>query len=176
LAAEETTVAVPGEPRTFLRLKCAILRVIIKNTITADGMDVKTAIGTGDAEALKLLLSADPSRANALIRWGKNDCIFTHPLHYVSDMLFEGKLKRGNELPLIAVLIDAGADLDFQREREDGKKGDTPLIGAASLGAEEVGLKLLHAGGEARVTRTLWGDSAPLGRLAWRGPPNGGSY
>jgi hypothetical protein len=122
-------------------------------------MDVKTAIGTGDAEALKLLLSADPSRANALIRWGKNDCIFTHPLHYVSDMLFEGKLKRGNELPLIAVLIDAGADLDFQREREDGKKGDTPLIGAASLGAEEVGLKLLHAGAKPAL-RGLFGETA----------------
>jgi ankyrin repeat protein len=39
-------------------------------------------------------------------------------------------------------LIEAGADLNFQK---DGK-GDTPLIGAASLGAEDVGIRLLDAG------------------------------
>src|ERR1022692_2577986 len=99
-------------------------------------MDVKTAIRTGDAGALRRLLSEDSSRANALIPWGKNDCIHTHPLHYVSDMLFEGILPKGKEIPLIEALIQAGADLDFQRNG----KGDTPLIGAASLGAEEVGL------------------------------------
>jgi hypothetical protein len=75
-------------------------------------MDVKTAIKTGDAEALKRLLREDAARANALIRWGKNDCILTHPLHYVSDRLFGGKLTRGNELPLIEALIEAGADLN----------------------------------------------------------------
>src|SRR5436309_121667 len=105
-------------------------------------MDVKTAIRNGDAEALCRLLAEDPSRANALVRWGTNDCVLTHPLHYVSDVLFEGTLKRGKELPLVEALIRAGADLDFQRNG----KSDTPLIGAASLGAEAVGLALLDAG------------------------------
>jgi hypothetical protein len=41
---------------------------------------------------LRELLAADRSRANALIRWGKNDCIETHPLHYVSDAIFGGLL------------------------------------------------------------------------------------
>jgi ankyrin repeat protein len=109
-------------------------------------MDVKTAIRNGDAEALRRLLSEDASRANALIRWGKDDRILTHPLHYVSDVLFEGALERGKELPLIDALIQAGADLDFQRDSEDGKKSDTPLIGAASLAAEDVGIRLLDAG------------------------------
>jgi hypothetical protein len=36
--------------------------------------------------------------------------------------------------------------LNFQRVREDGKKSDTPLIGAASLGAEDIGIRLLDAG------------------------------
>ena len=61
-------------------------------------------------------------------------------------MLFEGTLSQGKEIPLVDVLLDAGADVDFQRSREDGKKGDTPLIGAASLGAEDIGLRLLAAG------------------------------
>jgi ankyrin repeat protein len=74
-------------------------------------------------------------------------------------MLFEGTLKRGKEMPLIEGLIGAGADLDFQKEREDGRKSDTPLIGAASLGAEEVGLSLLDAGARPEG-RGLFGETA----------------
>ena len=119
-------------------------------------MDVKTAIETGDAESLRCLLREDTSRANALIRWGD---VLSHPLHYVSDMLFEGTLKCGKELPLIEALIRAGADLDFQRARDDGRKSDTPLIGAASLGAEEVGLRLLDAGAKPEL-RGLFGETS----------------
>ena len=122
-------------------------------------MDVKEAIRTGDAEALLRLLSEDASRADALIHWGKDDCIQTHPLHYISDMIFEGTLKRGKEVPLIEALIAAGADLDFQKLREDGKKSDTPLIGAASLGAEDVGLRLLEAGARPEL-RGMFGETA----------------
>jgi hypothetical protein len=127
--------------------------------MTAQQPDIKTAIQTGDAETLRHLLTADPSRANALIRWGKYDCILTHPLHYVSDMLFQGTLQRGMELPLIEARIHAGADLDFQKEREDGRKGDTPLIGAASLAAEDVGLKLLEAGARPEL-RGMFAETA----------------
>src|SRR6516162_9205318 len=74
-------------------------------------------------------------------------------------MLFEGTLPQGKEIPLVNVLLDAGADLDFQRSREDRKKGDTPLIGAASLGAEDVGLMLLDAGARPDL-RGLFGETA----------------
>ena len=123
--------------------------------LRTDLMDVKTAIRKGDSATLGSLLAEDPPLANALIRWGPNDRILTHPLHYVSDMLFDGTLKRGAELPLIDALIHAGADLDFQRDR----KGDTPLIGAASLGAEDVGLRLLDAGANPRL-RGIFGETA----------------
>ena len=122
-------------------------------------MDVKIAIRKGDVAALRQLLSEDSSRANELIRWGERKPCFTHPLHFISDMLFEGTLPPGKEIPLVDALLDAGADLDFQRSREDGKKGDTPLIGAASLGAEEVGIKLLHAGAKPEL-RGLFGETA----------------
>jgi uncharacterized protein len=122
-------------------------------------MDMKTAIRNGDADSLRRLLIEDPSRSNELIRWGENDCVLTHPLHYVSDMLFEGALQKGKELPLVEALVQAGADLDFQRNREDGKKSDTPLIGAASLAAEEVGLRLLDAGARPEL-RGFFGEIA----------------
>jgi ankyrin repeat protein len=122
-------------------------------------MDVKTAIESGHADVLRQLLAENPSLANALIRWGRNERCITHPLHYVSDMLFEGTLQWGKELPLVEVLIEYGADLNFQTDREDGKKSDSPLIGAASLGAEEVGLWLLDAGAKPEL-RGLFGESA----------------
>ena len=123
------------------------------------GMNVKTAIMNGDFEMLRHLLSEDSSRANSLIDWGRFNCIHTHPLHFVSDMIFEGTLRRGMEPPLIDALIEAGADLDFQNVRQDGKKGDTPLIGAASLAAEDVGLRLLDAGAKPEL-RGLFGETA----------------
>lgn len=115
-------------------------------------MDVKTAVDTGDAAALRQVLSEGSSRANELIRWG--NCL-THALHYVSDMLFNGTLQTGKELPLVEALIEAGADLNFQK----GGKGDTPLIGAASLGAEDVGIRLVDAGANAHL-RGLFGETA----------------
>jgi uncharacterized protein len=118
-------------------------------------MDAKTAIRNGDAVTLATLLAEDPSRADALICWGDNDSLLTHPLHYVSDMLFQHTLKREAALPLIEALIQAGANLDFQK---DGA-GDTPLIGAASLAAEDVGIRLLDAGANPRL-RGIFGETA----------------
>jgi uncharacterized protein len=118
--------------------------------------DVKQAIHAGDADRLRTLLAAEPSSANALIRWGRNDCIETHPLHYVSDAIFEGLLDRVKAVALVDALIDAGAEVDFHKPG----KGETPLMGAASLGAEEVGLRLLDAGAAVGI-RGLF-DETPL--------------
>jgi hypothetical protein len=115
-------------------------------------MDVKLAIDSGDASALRRLLLEDSSRANEPIRWGR--CL-THPLHYVSDMLFNGTLQTGKELPLVDALIEGGSDPNFNKNG----KSETPLIGAASLGAEDVGLRLLDAGARPEV-RGLFGETA----------------
>jgi ankyrin repeat protein len=104
-------------------------------------VDVKKAIQTGDVAALRSLLAEDPGGANRLIEWGKKCEIRTHPLHYVSDMLFDGTLERGKGVSLIDALLSAGADCNHQ-----AANGETPLIGAASLAAEEVGLRLLDSG------------------------------
>jgi hypothetical protein len=102
--------------------------VIKLNTLALnkERMDVKTAIRGGMRPQLQQLLAEDSSRANELIRWGERKPCFTHPPHFISDMLFEGTLPQGKEIPLVDVLLDAGADLDFQRSREDGKKATRP--------------------------------------------------
>ena len=132
-------------------------------------MNVKSVIEHGDAETLRNLLAQDPSRADDLIVWGKDCEIRTHPLHYVSDMLFGGVLQRGKEMPLIEALLDAGADCNHQ-----ASNGETPLIGAASLAAEDVALRLLDAGaqpdtaGAFKETALHWAAHLGLHRLVAR--------
>lgn len=131
--------------------------------------DVKSAIEAGDADALRDLLARDPARANQLIEWGKNGEVRTHPLHFVSDMRFDGTLQRDSDLPLVEALLEAGADPNHH-----AANGETPLIGAASLNAEEVGLTLLDAGArpESRgifdATPLHWAAIAGLQRLVAR--------
>ena len=66
-------------------------------------MDVKEAIQTS-AEALRRLLTRkmhhEPTRSSA----GDNGCVLAHPLHYVSDMLFSGTLRKAENCP------DRGSD------------------------------------------------------------------
>jgi hypothetical protein len=132
-------------------------------------MNVKQAIQTGDATALRSLLAEVPDRANQLIEWGTSCEIRTHPLHYVSDMLFNGRLERGKELPLIEALLAAGAAVNHQ-----APNGETPLIGAASLAAEDVGLRLLDAGarpdlrGAFQETALHWAAHLGMPRLVAR--------
>jgi uncharacterized protein len=132
-------------------------------------MKVRTAIETGDAAALRSLLAEDPARANELVEWGENCRIRTHPLHFVSDMLFCGTLQRGQEMALVELLLEAGADFNHQ-----AANGETPLIGAASLSAEDVGLRLLDAGarpndtGAFKETALHWAAHLGLRRLVAR--------
>src|SRR5436190_2018533 len=77
-------------------------------------VDVKSAIETGDANALRRVLEEDSTLANTLIVWGKKCDIHTHPLHYISDMLFEGTLQRGKEMAVLEALLAAGADCNHQ--------------------------------------------------------------
>jgi ankyrin repeat protein len=131
--------------------------------------DVKTAIETGDTEALGSLLAENPGLANELIVWGKKQEIRTHPLHYVSDMLSGGQLPRGKEIPILNALLAAGADYNHQ-----ASNGETALIGAASLDAEDVGLRLLEVGalpnlkGAFQETALHWAALVGMERLVNR--------
>src|SRR5260370_34248296 len=77
-------------------------------------------------------------------------------------MLFDGTLEKGKELPLVEALLDSGADVNFQQTSYPSQKpghGETPLIGAASLAAEEVALRLLDAGARPEM-RGNFGETA----------------
>ena len=103
--------------------------------------DVKTAIDGGDPSALRETLTANPASANTLVLWGERDHLRTHPLHYVCDKAFDSTITYPLALALVEVLLQAGADCNDQASNRE-----TPLLGAASLNAEDVGIRLLDAG------------------------------
>jgi len=116
---------------------------------------VKDLIVAGDATGLMVLLTDDPPLANVSIEWGPDGANLSLPLHFVSDMVFDGTLAADRAVPLVDALIAAGAALDAPHARH----GDTPLIGAASLSVEDVGLRLVAAGADI-AARGLFGATA----------------
>lgn len=133
-------------------------------------MSVKEAIDIGDSQALRHILAEDRAQADALILWGEGDKNRTHPLHYVSDKFFDKTLTSAQAVALVDVLLEAGSSVDGHKEARE-----TPLIGAASLGAEDVGLRLLDAGADpkprgsfANETALHWAAHEGLDRLVTR--------
>ncbi len=128
-------------------------------------MSVKNAIDRGDAAALREILAAAGS-ANELIVWGIRGHLRTHPLHYVCDKCFDGSIAKEAALPLAEALLAAGADSNGSVENNE-----TPLHAAASLGVEDVGLRLLEAGadpnriGSTGETPLHWAAHMGLARL-----------
>jgi hypothetical protein len=102
-------------------------------------MTIQTAIDAGDAEGLNRALASFPGGANELISWGPGGKNVTHPLHYVSDMVFEKAISERVALGLVDALLKAGSDVNH-------KQNETALHAAASLGTEEIGLRLIDAG------------------------------
>jgi hypothetical protein len=116
---------------------------------------LRTAIETADVTALRRLLSADPARANELIRWGEGGKNVVPALHYVFDAVFQGLATQEQALELARSLLDAGVDPN----QVYAKSGDTYLIAAASLGAERVGQYLVERGADI-AQRGLFGATA----------------
>jgi ankyrin repeat protein len=132
-------------------------------------MNARLAIDAGDANALRQLLAQSPQLADEQVRWGEQEQLRTHPLHYVCDKSFDKTITDEQALALVETLLAAGSDSNGSPEDKE-----TPLHGAASLGAEEIGLRLLEAGadphrlGGFRETPLHWAAALGLVRLCER--------
>ncbi|MBC8028216.1 MAG: ankyrin repeat domain-containing protein [Steroidobacteraceae bacterium] len=123
--------------------------------------DFRKLIEAGDADALRAALGQDPARANQTIRWYLNQWNESDPLHFICDCVGNGWLASGREGEIAALLIEHGAAIDGSAGRE------SPLIAAASLGAEKVATVLIDAGADLERTG-LFGARA-LHWAAWTG-------
>lgn len=130
-------------------------------------MTIEIAIKNGDTQWLEELLKEEPALANQPIQWGDEGENLSFPLQFVCDMSFEDLMDEEKALPLVKCLIAGGADINAANE----KNGDTPLIAAASLSQEDVGLHLIqegadiHAKGLFKATALHWASSQGLDRL-----------
>jgi len=123
--------------------------------MTDGNPEVRACLEAGDVRALQALVELQPMKARALVRWGEGGKNTVPPLHFVCDCVFRGMIDQATARALADVLLTAGVDPSEAYARS----GDTFLIAAASLGAEDVGLRLLEAGVDVSA-RGLFGATA----------------
>jgi ankyrin repeat protein len=123
--------------------------------------DFRLLIERGDVAGLRDALQSEPELANRPIQWFLNQPNEGDPLHYVSDAFFNGWLTNGTEGEIAEVLLAHGAAID------GGESKESPLIAAASLGAEKVSRVLIEAG--AALEKTSVFGSRALHWAAWMG-------
>jgi len=128
-------------------------------TVEALGVLIKA----GDVDGIRDALAREAALANQTIRWFLNQENESDPLHYVSDCIGHRWLTNGNEGAIAEVLLAHGAAIEGTGNRE------SPLIAAASLGAERVAKVLVEAGADLEPT-SIFGARA-LHWAAWVGTP-----
>ncbi len=125
-------------------------------------MRIGNIIAEGDLEGLETALASNPEVANNIIEWGPEGKNQSDPLHFVSDCVFEGVLQDDVGTKVAEMLLSAGATVD-------GSRDETPLIGAASLGATGIAHALINAGAD--VQRTAVFGATALHWAAYMGMP-----
>lgn len=126
--------------------------------------EFRQLIERGDVDGIRGALEAEPGLANRSILWFLNQQNESDPLHYVSDCYGNGRLTNGREGEIAEALLAAGAAIEGTGGRE------SPLIAAASLGAESVA-RVLVAAGAALEPTSIFGARA-LHWAAWIGTPS----
>ncbi len=122
-------------------------------------LSIKNALQSHDREKLGQLLKKQPELSNAIIKWGDDGQNRVTPLHYLSDLIFLEDIKQQQAIAMAEILIHYGADLNMPNE----VTGDSPLISASSLGAENYALWLLSTGADYQA-KGLFGATV----LHWR--------
>ncbi len=109
---------------------------------------VKRLIERKDTAGLQALLTSHPSLANEGITIPYD--LFcrskAHPLHRLCDAVFAGKMTDDEAIDLAKVFLDNGANID------GNKPHDTPLLAAASLHAEALGIFYIENGADINFT------------------------
>jgi ankyrin repeat protein len=119
---------------------------------------VKKLIEKKDYNRLNKLLADNPKLANQGISIPYDFTCRTkaHPLHRICDGVFVGKISDNEAIKLAKIFLDNGADIDGDKAKDVG----TPLLAAASLHAELVGIFYIENGADVHYTYKNNGESA----------------
>ena len=127
-------------------------------------MSIKTLIENKDLEALRQVLSNNPSLANAGLPYDEANPTEAHPLHRICDGVFSKKITDDEAVEIAKIFLQFGADVNGSHPAE---KADTPLIAAASLHADKVAFLYLDHGADVHHAGCFGGTA--LHWAAWCG-------
>lgn len=104
---------------------------------------MKELITNKDYEGIKKALAQNPSLANEGIPFDEENTTKAHPLHRICDGVFAHAYSDKEAAEMARIFLAHGANVNGYALAE---KQDTPLIAAASLHAEEVGILYIENG------------------------------
>jgi ankyrin repeat protein len=97
-----------------------------------------------DLKELRELLSADPGLADEGVTLDDNpNARGGHPLHRICDAVFAKKITDEQAIEIAKIFLEYGSNIDGYMSQGDN---NTPLIAAASLGGEKLGLFYIEQG------------------------------
>lgn len=126
--------------------------------------EIKRLILSRDLTSLRKLLSENPSLANEGIPFDHRNQTTAHPLHRICDAVFHDVLTDEQAADVAGIFLEHGANVNGD---VDVVKKDSPLIAAASLHADKVGLLYIEKGADINY-QGLHGGTA-LHWAAWTG-------
>lgn len=107
-------------------------------------MTLRDLILKGDAHDVRERLDANSAEANDPIPISSTNRSKVHPIHFVCDCIFEGKLDSGVGERIVRLLVDAGSDINAT---PPGIR-DSPLISACSLLCDDIAIYLIRQGAD----------------------------
>jgi ankyrin repeat protein len=111
-----------------------------------------------DYEKIRACLSSDPALANEGIALNDNcNSKKGHPLHRICDAVFAKKITDDEAIEIAKIFLAYGADIDGYKSLGDE---NTPLIAAASLHAENLGIFYVEQGADIFYVSKLHGATA----------------
>jgi ankyrin repeat protein len=130
-------------------------------------MELRKLIASLDYQGLRKLLSENPSLANQGIPFDEKNSALAHPLHRICDDVYAGAYSDDQATEIATIFLEHGSNIDGFGLVE---KKDTPLITAASLNAEKVGILYVNRGANIGHAGTHGGTA--LHWAAWTGRHN----
>jgi hypothetical protein len=104
---------------------------------------LRTLMQSKDYDGMNTLLKQHPELANKGIGFDGNNTTEAHPLHRICDAVCHGILTDDEAVEIAKIFLAHGADIEGFRDRY---QLDTPLVAAASLWAEKVGILYVDRG------------------------------
>lgn len=111
------------------------------------GQTIKKLIEQKDTDGLRKTLAANPSLANKgiTIPYDFFCTIKAHPLHRICDTVFVHKMRDEEAITFAKIFLEFGADIN-------GYSDGSPLLAAASLHAEQLGIFYIDNGANINIT------------------------